>query len=63
MEGFLVNRWLGQRWFEGINQIKKWLDEKKIIYSETVTSGFENMPQAFIEMLQGKNFGKAIVKV
>ncbi|XP_037045199.1 prostaglandin reductase 1-like [Bradysia coprophila] len=63
MEGFLVNRWLGERWFEGIMQIKTWLDEGKIKYKETITEGFENMPQAFIDVLRGKNFGKAIVKV
>lgn len=63
MEGFLVNRWLGERWFEGIMQMKLWLDAGQIKYKETVTNGFENMPQAFIDVLRGKNFGKAIVKV
>jgi len=29
---------------------------------ETCTDGFENMPKAFIDMLQGGNTGKAIVK-
>lgn len=62
MQGFLVvSQW--DRWFEGITQLKKWIEEGKINYRETVTHGFENMPQALIEMLQGKNFGKAIVKV
>lgn len=59
----MVNRWLGERWFEGINQIKVWLDEDKIVYNETITKGFDNMPQSFIDMLKGKNFGKAIVEV
>lgn len=63
MEGFLVNRWLGERWFEGIMQIKEWLDGDDIKYKETITEGFENMPQALIDVLRGKNFGKAIVKV
>lgn len=63
MEGFLVNRWLGSRWFEGIMQIKEWLDDDKIKYKETITEGFDKMPQAFIDVLRGKNFGKAIVKV
>lgn len=62
MEGFLVNRWSGKRWFEGIKQINEWLESDKIKYNETITHGFDYMPQAFIEMLQGKNFGKAIVK-
>lgn len=62
MEGFIVMRWL-DRWMEGILQNLKWISEKKLIYRETVTEGFENMPQALIEMLRGKNVGKAIVKV
>ena len=34
----------------------------KIKIKETHTEGFENMPQAFIDMLKGGNTGKAIVK-
>lgn len=34
----------------------------KIKVQESVTQGFENMPQAFIEMLQGKNTGKQVIK-
>ncbi|XP_063236063.1 prostaglandin reductase 1-like [Bacillus rossius redtenbacheri] len=34
----------------------------KVKYRETITEGFRNMPQAFIEMLRGKNFGKAVVE-
>lgn len=63
MEGFQVNRWLGERWFEGINYMKKCLDEGTIKQKETITLGFDKMPEAFIEMLGGANFGKAIVKV
>lgn len=62
MEGFLVWRYT-DRWMEGIDQVAKWIEEGKVKYNETVTEGFENMPQAFIDMLRGKNFGKAIVKV
>lgn len=62
MEGFIVHRWV-DRWFEGILQNKKWIKEGKLKYKETVTNGFENMFQAFVDMLQGKNTGKAIVKV
>lgn len=62
MEGFIVSRW-ADKWFQGITQLKKWTDEGKLKYRETVTDGFENMPTALIEMLQGQNFGKAIVKV
>ncbi|XP_968905.2 prostaglandin reductase 1 [Tribolium castaneum] len=62
MEGFVVHRW-ADRWFEGILQNKKWIKEGKLRYKETVTEGFENMFKAFVDMLQGGNTGKAIVKV
>lgn len=34
----------------------------RIKVRETYTDGFENMPQAFIDMLNGVNTGKAIIK-
>ena len=34
----------------------------KIQVRETCTVGFDKIPQAFIDMLQGANTGKAIVK-
>lgn len=61
MEGFLVPRW-SNRWMEGINQNLEWLKENKLKYRETVTEGFENMFDAFVEMLRGDNVGKAVVK-
>lgn len=62
MEGFIVTRWW-DKWFDGIAQIKEWIDEGKIQYRETITNGFESAPQALIDVLEGRNFGKAIVKV
>ncbi|KAJ8923379.1 hypothetical protein NQ315_001937 [Exocentrus adspersus] len=62
MEGFIVHRWL-DRWFEGIEQNMKWIQEGKLKYRETVTEGFENMFKAFTDMLRGGNTGKAIVKL
>lgn len=61
MEGFQYWRFT-DKWFEGIAQLLKWIDEGKIKYQETETVGFRNLPQAFIDMLRGKNLGKAIVK-
>lgn len=62
MEGFMVYRWM-DRWFEAIEQNKKWIQDGKLIYRETVTYGFENLFEAFTGMLLGDNFGKALVKV
>lgn len=62
MQGFIVSRWR-DRWLEGITEIFKWIQQGKIKTKETVTKGFENMPQAFIDMLRGANIGKAVIKV
>uniref|UniRef100_A0A1Q3FIB9 Prostaglandin reductase 1 n=1 Tax=Culex tarsalis TaxID=7177 RepID=A0A1Q3FIB9_CULTA len=62
MEGFLVWRW-NNRWMEGIETNLKWIREGKLQWQETVTDGFEQVPQAFMDMLKGGNTGKAVVKV
>ena len=40
-----------------------WVKEGKIKYREDIVDGLENAPQAFIGLLEGKNFGKLVVKV
>lgn len=50
------------KWMDGIHQMMEWVERGKIKCCETVTEGFENLPKAFVEMMRGKNFGKAIVK-
>ncbi|KAL3288642.1 hypothetical protein HHI36_003075 [Cryptolaemus montrouzieri] len=62
MEGFRVFRWL-HRFEEVITQHGKWLAEGKLKTKETITKGFENTFQAFTGMLNGSNFGKAIVEL
>ena len=40
-----------------------WILDKKIKWKETIIEGVENSPQAFLDLLEGKNIGKMIVKV
>ena len=39
-----------------------WIKEGKLKYREDIVEGFENLPQAFIGMLEGDNIGKRLVK-
>lgn len=61
VEGFIVSRF-APRFGEGIHQMAQWLQEGKLKYKEDVVEGFENLPAAFIAMLNGRNTGKMLVK-
>ena len=61
VEGFIVTRFQ-DRWPQGIAQMARWIQEGKLRYREDIVEGFENTPRAFIEMLEGKNTGKMLVK-
>jgi NADPH-dependent curcumin reductase CurA len=61
VEGFIVIRWM-DRWSEGIVQMAQWLREGHIKYREDIVHGFENIPAAFIAMLNGKNTGKMLIQ-
>ncbi|OEH93358.1 NADP-dependent oxidoreductase [Bacillus solimangrovi] len=62
MKGFVVNDY-AERWSEGIKQIAQWLNEGKLTYEETITEGFENIPDAFLGLFKGSNLGKQLVKI
>jgi len=62
MQGFIVSNYAA-KFFEASQQLTKWLQEDKLTYSETVVEGFDNIPQAFIDLFEGKNKGKMVVKI
>ncbi len=44
-------------------EVAPWVKSGELKYRETIVEGIENMPQAFIGLLQGDNVGKMLVKV
>ena len=59
--GFIVSEFAADA-AEFHGKMAQWLASGQVRYREDVTEGFEHMPQTFIAMLQGKNFGKTLIK-
>jgi len=62
MQGFIVFDYADKH-PEGIKQLAAWLKQGKLHNTETIKEGFENIPQAFLGLFEGKNKGKMVVKV
>ncbi|KAL7269648.1 hypothetical protein RUND412_007668 [Rhizina undulata] len=65
LQGFIVHdQGFGPKYFnEHQENVAKWLANKEMITKETVTDGIDNAVEGFVGMLQGKNFGKAVLKI
>jgi len=62
MQGFIVGNY-STKFPVAMQQLATWLQEGRLTYSETITEGFDHIPQAFIDLFEGKNSGKMIVKI
>jgi NADPH-dependent curcumin reductase CurA len=62
MQGFIVSNY-ATKFPEAIEHLAKWLQEGRLTYTETVVEGFDQIPQAFINLFDGKNKGKMVVKI
>jgi hypothetical protein len=63
MHGFIIFDDYAHRYPEFAQAMRQWLASGQIRFREDVVDGLENAPQAFIGLLEGKNFGKLIVRV
>ncbi|HEO9032278.1 TPA: NADP-dependent oxidoreductase [Serratia marcescens] len=63
MQGFIIFDDYGSRFDEFLQQMSSWVEQGKIKFREDIVDGLEQAPQAFIGLLQGKNFGKLVIRV
>jgi len=63
MRGFIVSDFVEQCASDFTRDVSSWLLNNEIIYKEDICDGLDKSPEAFVGMLQGKNFGKQVVKI
>jgi hypothetical protein len=63
MQGFIIFSDYGHRYGEFVTAMSDWIRQGKITFREDIVDGLENAPNAFIGLLDGKNFGKLIIRV
>ncbi|WP_116126681.1 NADP-dependent oxidoreductase [Lewinella sp. IMCC34183] len=62
MQGFIVSDF-ADKFPAGVRQLAEWLRQDKLTHTETVREGFDNIPQAFLDLFDGKNKGKMVVRI
>ena len=62
LKGFIVSDHL-DRMGDFLKDCGGWLREGRLKHREDIVAGLEKAPEAFIGLLQGKNFGKLLVRV
>ena len=63
MQGFIVFDDYAPSWSEFAGVMGEWVLEDKVKVREDIVFGLENAPEAFIDLLQGKNFGKLVIQL
>lgn len=62
MQGFiLIDHY--DRAGEAIAELSQWITQGELKHAEDIQEGFENTPQTFLRLFEGKNLGKQLLKV
>ncbi|TGQ79894.1 NADP-dependent oxidoreductase [Mesorhizobium sp. M8A.F.Ca.ET.207.01.1.1] len=62
IRGFIQREFVDQR-PAFYREMAEWIASGRVRYREDIVDGIENAPRAFLGLLEGKNFGKLIVRV
>jgi hypothetical protein len=63
IKGFIIFEEYGDHYPEFLKTMSDWVESGKVKTKEYQADGLTQAPQAFFDMLEGKNFGKTFVKV
>ena len=63
LRGFLNYEFAEQYYAEFLREVGAGIADGRIRYREDIVDGLEKAPEAFIGMLEGRNFGKVVVRV
>jgi NADPH-dependent curcumin reductase len=63
LRGFINYEFAQEHYAEFLRTVSAGIADGRIRYREDITDGLENAPAAFLGMLEGRNFGKALVRV
>jgi len=63
IRGFINYEFAPEHFATFLQTVSAGIRDGRIRYREDITDGFENAPATFIGMLEGKNFGKALIRV
>ncbi|MBP6017855.1 MAG: NADP-dependent oxidoreductase [Burkholderiaceae bacterium] len=63
IQGFIIFDDYAPEYGGFIRQMGEWLDQGKIKFREDIINGLEQAPTALAGLLEGKNFGKLVIRV
>ncbi|AKT37530.1 NADP-dependent oxidoreductase [Chondromyces crocatus] len=63
LRGFIQREFVAEQFPDFLRDMSTWIRDGRVRYREDIVDGLENAPEAFIGLLQGKNFGKLVVRL
>lgn len=63
IQGFITGDFSDETKAKFERDVSQWLLNGEIVYKEDITNGLDDAPKAFLGLYQGRNFGKAVVKI
>ena len=63
LRGFIYTEFAAQHYAAFLREVGAGIATGRIRYREDIVDGLEKAPEAFLGLLEGRNFGKVIVRV